>query len=160
MPRMLRISVPVSPDIQRDIRALCAANGRSAAANLADLVAAGLQKNDLDNRFSELKTALQTSTSTPQNHAEIATKLQKILADFLSEMRKNDTQSARGEGVVLPEKAAAVLFEEALFSAKLSTELVTGSLPGTPQKPIGQHIAVARQKAQAALAEIIKLCQE
>lgn len=162
MSRTLRISVPIPSRIHNEIRHLCAQNGRSAASNLADLIVAGLQKNDLDARFAELKSALKSPSSGPVNHAEIVAEINKSLATFLAEMQQKvpagDT-AAHGEVVFLPEKAAALLFEEAFFAAKLSAEIMS-VLPGSQPKPGGQHIATARKNAKAAMAELIKLCQE
>ena len=162
MSRTLRISVPVPAQVQREIRSLCAENGRSAASNLADLIVAGLEKNDLDARFAELKAALKTTSTGPVNHAEVVAEINKSLAIYRAEVQQivssGDT-AARGEVVFLPEKAAALLFEEAFFAAQLSAEIMS-VLPGSQPKPGGQHIAIARQKAKAAMADLIRLCQE
>ena len=162
MSRTLRISVPVPAQVQREIRSLCAENGRSAASNLADLIVAGLEKNDLDARFAELKSALTTPSQGPINHAEIVAEIRKSIAPLLAEMQQKapaGDSAARGEVIFLPEKAAALLFEEAFFAAQLSAEIMS-VLPGSQPKPGGQHIAIARQKAKAAMADLIRLCQE
>lgn len=63
MPKPKRISVPVSPEIQRELRVLSAENGRSAASNLADLIEAGLQKTDVSQQLNDLGSVLNQSNA-------------------------------------------------------------------------------------------------
>ena len=164
MPKPKRASVPLSAEIQRELRVMSAENGRSTASNLANLIEAGLQKTDVSQQLNNLRNQLQTHQPESVNDAEILPKIEKILNGFRAEiaekLAKTGTENRNQDGVFLPEAAAALLFEEAFFSAKLSAEIVVNALPGSPPKPPGQLISAARQKAKAAMADLIKLCQE
>lgn len=160
MAKIKRISVPVSREIERELRTLSAENGRSTAANLCDLIEAGLQKNDVEQQLAELKTLFQNHPQELKNNVEILNKIESVFAEFCSEIQQNTPASKTESGVLLPEKASLLLFEEVLFSSFLSNEIVSSDLPGTPPKPAGQHIRNARQKAKTALTNFMSACRE
>lgn len=164
MAKTPRLPVPLPTEINRKLRQLAAANGRSLAANFLELAVAGATESDIARELADLKLQIKNQLSAPQNHAEILAEIRSVFARLREEferLRSNSpaVNSAKG-GVLLPEKAALLLFGEALFSSALATEILNAELPGTPPKPAAHHIRAARQKSQAALSNFMAACRE
>ncbi|MFN4342186.1 MAG: hypothetical protein ACK4FE_09170 [Azonexus sp.] len=152
MSKSNRLSVPISPNLERQLRQLSAKNGCSLAANFAEMANRGAEKITIEQQLAKIKNDLQTGTGGAEELKTIVAKLALI------EKHLNAEQPAAGalpEGVFIPEKPARLLFGEALFSAALSAQILTAEMPGTPPKPAGFHIRIAREKANALLAELL-----
>ncbi len=152
MTKSNRLSVPISPSLERQLRQLSAKNGRSLAANFAEMANRGAEKITIEQQLSTIKSELQTGTGGAE--------LRKISAQLaLIEKHLGAEKPSAGalpEGVFIPEKPARLLFGEALFSAALSAQILNAEMPGTPSKPAGFHIRAAREKADAQLAELLR----
>lgn len=158
MSKTQRLSVPLAVELERKLRRLSAENGRSLAANLADIAAAGFEKSSIEREFAELKTALKSTPPSAQFPPEILAEMRSVLAEIVSEharARASSESQAVAGGYLLPHKAARLLFGEALFSAALSAQILNAELPGTPPKPAGFHIRAAREKVNIQLAELL-----
>lgn len=151
MSKSNRLSVPISPNLERQLRQLSAENGRSLAANFAEMANRGAEKITIEQQLSMIKSELQTGTGGAELR-KISAQL-ALLEKHLS--TEKPTSGALPEGVFIPEKPARLLFGEALFSAALSAQIITAEMPGTPPKPAGVHIRIAREKANAQLAELL-----
>lgn len=159
MSKTQRLSVPLAVELERKLRRLSAENGRSLAANLADIAAAGFEKSSIEREFAELKTALKSTPPSAQFPPEILAEMRSVLAEIMSEHARarasSESQGAVAGSYLLPHKAARLLFGEALFSAALSAQILNAELPGTPPKPAGFHIRAAREKVNIQLAELL-----
>lgn len=159
MSKTQRLSVPLAVELERKLRRLSAENGRSLAANLADIAAAGFEKSSIEREFAELKAALKSTPPSAQFPPEILAEMRSVLAEIVSEHARarasSESQGAVAGGYLLPHKAARLLFGEALFSAALSAQILNAELPGTPPKPAGFHIRAAREKVNIQLAELL-----
>jgi hypothetical protein len=156
-----RVSVPLTPDLERQVRRLSAENGRSVATNLAELARAGAQTNAIERELLSLRSMLQSAKPRSGIDAE---SLAQLRAEMLEIVSKHAFQKASFEaqknlagGLFLPEKAARLLFGEALFSSALSAQILNAEMPGTPPKPAGFHIRAAREKANLQFAELLTL---
>lgn len=152
MSKSNRLSVPISTSLERQLRQLSAQNGRSLAANFAEMANRGAEKITIEQQLSEIKNDLQTGNGSAETLKQINAQLANI-EKYLS--AEKPTTGALPEGVFIPEKPARLLFSEALFSANLTKQLLTAEMPGTPPKPAGVHIRIAREKANAQLAELL-----
>lgn len=146
MSKTNRLSVPISPSLERQLRQLSAENGRSLAANFAEMANRGAEKITIEQQLAAIKSELQTGTGGAEELRKISAQLALI---------EKPSAGALPEGVFIPEKPARLLFAEALFSAALSAQIMTAEMPGTPPKPAGFHIRIAREKANALLAELL-----
>ena len=152
MSKTNRLSVPVSLVLERQLRQLSAENGRSLAANFAEMAQRGAEKMTIEQQLAAIKNDLQTGTGRAEELKTISAKLALIEKHLSAE---KPTSGALPEGVFIPEKPARLLFGEALFSAALSAQILNAEMPGTPPKPAGVHIRIAREKANAQLAELL-----
>ena len=156
MSKTHRVSVPLTPDLERQLRRLSAENGRSLAANFAALAQAGTENTMLEQRLTALRNELSGGRQMPEIVAEIRAEFSKIRAD-LEHLRPVASENRLAmDGVFTPEKPARLLFGEALFSAALSAQLANADMPGITPKPAGFHIRAAREKAAAQLAELLR----
>ncbi|WP_157275105.1 hypothetical protein [Dechloromonas agitata] len=153
MSKTNRLSVPISPSFERQLRQLSAENGRSLAANFAEMAQRGAEKITIEQLLSAIKGDLKTWTGGAEELKTIVAKLGLIEKHLGAE---KPTAGALPEGVFIPEKPARLLFGEALFSAALSAQILNAEMPGTPSKPAGFHIRAAREKADAQLAELLR----
>lgn len=156
MSKSHRVSVPLTPEIERQLRRMSAENGRSIAANFAALASRGAEKTTLDAQFVELKCALSGEQKTADILAEISSEFAKLRSEIERVRSTSDTEKQLSDGVFIPEKPARLLFGEALFSAALSAQILNAEMQGTPSKPAGFHIRAAREKADAQLAELLR----
>lgn len=155
MSKSHRVSVPLTPEIERQLHRMSAENGRSIAANFAALASRGAEKTTLDAQFVELKCALSGEQKTAEILAEIRSEFAKLRE--IERLRSTSgTEKQLSDGVFIPEKPARLLFGEALFSAALSAQILNAEMQGTPSKPAGFHIRAAREKADAQLAELLR----
>lgn len=152
MSKTNRLSVPVSLVLERQLRQLSAENGRSLAANLAEMANRGAERITIEQQLSVLKNDLEAGNGAAEELKKISAQLALIEKHLGAE---KPTAGALPEGVFIPEKPARLLFGEALFSAALSAQILTAEMPGTPPKPAGFHIRIAREKANALLAELL-----
>lgn len=152
MTKSNRLSVPISPSLERQLRQLSAKNGRSLAANFAEMANRGAEKITIEQQLSTIKNELQAGTGGAEELKTIVAKLALIEKHLSVE---KPSAGALPEGVFIPEKPARLLFCEALFSAALSAQILTADMPGTPPKPAGVLIRIAREKANAQLAELL-----
>jgi len=159
MSKTQRLSVPLAVELERKLRRLSAENGRSLAANLAEIAAAGFEKSSIEREFAELKTALKSTQNSALFSPEIVAEMRAVLVEIMSEHARtlacSESQGRVAGGYLLPHKAAHLLFGEALFSAALSAQILNAELPGTPPKPAGFHIRAAREKVNVQLAELL-----
>lgn len=159
MSKTQRLSVPLAVELERKLRRLSAENGRSLAANLAEIAAAGFEKSSIEREFAELKTALKSTQNSAQFPPEIVAEIRAALGEITSEHNRmrasSESQRTVAGGHLLPHKAACLLFGEALFSAALSAQILNAELHGTPSKPAGFHIRAAREKVNIQLAELL-----
>lgn len=151
MAKTKRISVPISSEIERELREIAAQNGCSIAAAFSRIVRDGMQKNEVKQELFEIRKVLKSESGGSAGTAEMRQLLEEIRAEV-------GRGIGRG-GVILPEKAAALLYQEALFSAALAAEILNAELPGTPPKPAAMHIKNARQKSSAALQNFMAACR-
>lgn len=156
MSKARRISVPLTPEIERYLRRMSAENGRSIASNFAALASTGVEKTTLEAKLGDLKIAL----SGEQKSAEILTEVRAEFSKLRHEIEQlcsiSRTENALADGVFIPDKPARLLFGEALFSAALSAQILNAEMPGNPPKQAGFHIKAAREKAASQLAELLK----
>lgn len=152
MSKSNRLSVPISTSLERQLRQLSAENGRSLAANFAEMANRGAEKITIEQQLAAIKSELKTGTGGAEELRKISAQLGLIEKHLSAE---KPTTGALPDGVFIPEKPARLLFGEALFSAALCTQILTSEMPGTPPKPAGVHIRMAREKANAQLAEIL-----
>lgn len=152
MSKTNRLSVPVSLVLERQLRQLSAENGRSLAANLAEMANRGAERITIEQQLSVLKNDLEAGNGAAETLKQINAQLANIEKHLSAE---KPTTGALPEGVFIPEKPARLLFGEALFSSALCTQILTAEMPGTPPKPAGVHIRIAREKANAQLAELL-----
>lgn len=156
MSKCPRLSVPLSPDLERKLRRMSAENGRSMAANFATLAQIGAEKTTLEQHLSALQNELTGSQKIPEIVAEIRFEFSKMRTDLECMRATKGGGCSPMDGVFIPEKPARLLFGEALFSAALSAQVLNAELPGTPPKPAGFHIRVAREKAAGQLVELLR----
>ncbi|QRM19936.1 hypothetical protein GBK02_11235 [Dechloromonas sp. TW-R-39-2] len=152
MSKTNRLSVPISTSLERQLRQFSAENGRSLAANFAEMAQRGAEKITIEQQLLAIKNNLQSGTGGAEELRKISAQLGLIEKHLSVE---KPSAGALPEGVFIPEKPARLLFGEALFSAALSAQIITAEMPGTPQKPAGVHIRIAREKANAQLAELL-----
>lgn len=152
MSKTNRLSVPISTSLERQLRRLSAQNGRSLAANFAEMAQRGAEKITIEQQLAAIKNDLKTGTGGAEELKTIVAKLGLIEKHLSAE---KPTTGALPDGVFIPEKPARLLFGEALFSAALSAQILAAEMPGTPPKPAGVHIRIAREKANAQLAELL-----
>lgn len=160
MAKTHRVSVPLTPEMERKLKKISAENGRSVASNFAELAQAGAQKSAVDQELSALRSALKTEQPSTENVIEALAQLRIELRDFITKQAAAPAsfseQKECRSGLFLPEKAARMLFGEALFSSVLASEILQAELPGAPPKPATQHLRNARQKSNAALENFLK----
>lgn len=155
MGKTKRISVPVSAEIERQLRDFSAQHGCSVAASFSKIMQAGMQKSELQQELSEIRKLLKNGREGGRDDNSLLLEIRRELADFLEEIPRGNHRG----GVLLPEKAAALLYQEALFSAALASEILNAELPGTTPKPAAIHIKNARQKSGAALQNFLAACR-
>lgn len=155
MSKSHRVSVPLTPEIERQLRRMSAGNGRSIAANFAALASAGAEQMTLDAQFAELKCALSGEQKTAEILAEIRSEFAKLRGEIERVRSTSGAEKQLSDGVFIPENPARLLFGEALFSAALSAQILNAELPGNPPKPAGFHIRTAREKANVQLVEML-----
>lgn len=152
MSKANRLSVPISPILERQLRHLSAENGRSLASNFAELAMRGGEKITIDQQLAVIKNELQSCQGSTEVLKQISTQL-SIIQNHLS--KEKTVAGVLPDGVFIPEKPARLLFSEALFSAALSAQILAAEMPGTPPKPAGVQIRIAREKANAQLAQLL-----
>lgn len=156
MSKSHRVSVPLTPEIERQLRRMSAENGRSIAANFAALASAGAEKFTLEAQLAELKYALSREQHTSEILTEIRSEFAKLRGEIERVRSTSGTEKQLSDGVFIPENPARLLFGEALFSAALSAQILNADLPGIPPKPAGFHIKAAREKSAAQLVELLR----
>lgn len=114
-----------------------------------------MQKSELQQELSEIRKMLKNGGGAERSGNDLLLEVRRALADFREEMTSGNHRG----GVHLPEKAAVLLYQEALFSASLATEILNTELPGTPPKPAAIHIRNARQKSAQALQNFLAACR-
>ena len=151
MGKAKRLSIPISPALERQLRQMSAENGRSLASNFAEMAMRGAEKATLEQQLSTMKNQLSGGV----NAVEILTEMRNEFAKLKAEFSNQETTGVSSAGVLLTNLEAQLLFEQVFFSAFLAQEMAAAEMPGAERKPGGFHIARAREKAQMALKSFL-----
>lgn len=157
MSKTPRISVPITPETAKKLKQLSAENGRSLAANFAELAQAGAANNGIAQQLEKLTASL--SNSSEQRNEQ---QTQKWIAEFKAEvaegLEKLAAVKSDSEGIFIPAEGFLYLFEETFFSAFLSSSIIAEATPGSTKQTPSFHLQNARQKAKGAVKNFLDKC--
>lgn len=158
MSKTPRISVPITPATAKKLKQLSAENGRSLAANFAELAVAGAENNGIAQQLEKLTASFKNFPEQRNDQQN-----QKWIADFKSEILEKleqlTAEKPASEGVFIPADGFIFLFEEVFFSSFLSSSIIAEATPGSAKQTPSFHLQNARQKAKGAVNNFLDKCR-
>lgn len=158
MSKTPRISVPISSAIAKKLKQLSAENGRSLAANFAELAVAGAENNGIAQQLEKL-TASLTNSPEQKNDQQTQKRIAEFKAEIVEKLEQLAAEKSDGEGVFIPAEGFVFLFEEAFFSSFLSSSIIAEATPGSTKQTPSFHLQNARQKAKGAVKNFLDKCR-